>query len=183
MERGARKGPKEDKGKEVKEVKEEEGPFKIVKHANENEWEKFQAFCVKTHKHHSKFIVSPKEGHPWAPRIKGNDCYSLAGRCGGVLYAIRGKTYHLSLSALAKRSIILTADPCGGKNAKPILINDVACPVLTPGSTISFRVGKEFPNILFYQDVEEEFLGGAIVVQKPFKPREHDCDDHDHTKF
>lgn len=184
MERGNKKTPKEDKGKEVKETKDDhEGPFKIVKHANENEWEKFQAFCVKTHKHHAKFIVSNKEGHPWADRIEGKDCYSLAGRNGGILYIIRGKTYHLSMSALSKKSIMLTTDPCGGKNAKPLVINGVVCPIIEPGSTVSFRVGGDFPNILFYQDTKEEFLGGAIVVQKPYKPRDRDCDEHEHTKF
>ena len=185
MERNEKKQHKGDKAQRGQpEHHEDEGPFKIVKHANENEWERFQAFCAKTHKHHSKFIVSGKEGHPWVDRVKGDSCFSLSGRAGGILYVIRGKTYHLSLGANAKRKLMLTTDPCGGKQAKPLTINGVACPVLEPGCTLSFRVGKEFPNSLYYQDVDDEFLGGLIVVQKPYKHHDHDDHDHhDHNKF
>lgn len=136
----------------------------------------------------------PEKVHPQQHQIKGPICLSVKGHRGGDIYFIRGKTYAISNDMESGRSIVFTTSSNGGKNDPNRLtfayqnkdgeilrkFDESANGVLKSGQTLVVKIGRFFPNHFYYQDTEESFLGGPVIVQKNFarnpRPSRDDSD-------
>jgi hypothetical protein len=129
----------------------------------------------------------PKEGHPWQHHNTESDhCFAVTypnGKQktvkGGTINLARGRRYAFKFVQTNKTKpfehlLFFTQDPTGGKqggktagDVDPTNYNPTAFPG-TPApygaGTKSFTVTDDFPKIMYYQDKNNQFLGGIILV-------------------
>jgi hypothetical protein len=107
-----------------------------------------------------------KEQSPWADYIQGDTSIAINGKVGAVIHLNRGRKYYFSVSqnwtegTMPAHLFALTTSPAGGSNSR-----------LIPGSfqpvakgTVCFEVTNKTPKYFFYQDLNNMFLGGLVIV-------------------
>ncbi len=132
-------------------------------------------------------ITTPlKAGHPWEHHITETDrafsvtypsCKTVKG---GTIRVKRGKKYTFTFNQTSQTQpfqflLFFTTDPTGGKaggkvpgDVDPVNYNPIPIPT-TPApfgsGSQSFTVTNNFPKIFYYQDRNNQFMGGLIIVE------------------
>jgi len=129
-------------------------------------------------KNEFQVMVDGKEGHPWERDITTTDkCFSIDGHKGGTVYVKRGEDYYFDVKQnyksveghetnKEKNHLYFTSDHSGGKT----LIGGHSKPL--PGSPdpishgrVKLHIGRDCPDVFYYQSAEHKFMGGTIVVR------------------
>ncbi len=161
--------------------------------------DEFDEFCHELKKNHynSKHLiitVVDKVGHPWEERISGPLCFAVDGSKGKTIHLEKDKRYFITFKDLSEKyHLIFTHDPAGGfstmtgvstVNGTSTNIKSQNAPTetsvalkqmhediepLSGFKTISFVTDEKFPDIFYYQDVKEPFLGGPIIIKEKSK--------------
>ena len=115
-----------------------------------------------------KFIVTfkTKEGHQWAEYNMEDKSIHINGKNGPVLHLYRGCTYFFCVEQSVtsgedpEHSLILTNSPAGGKGSR--MIPNSFSPV--PKGCVCLKVDDSTPRYFFYQDYNNAFAGGLVIV-------------------
>lgn len=160
---------------------------RVITHKSDEAWSHFLAKTQGSDiKHYlvtaSKVKGEPRYAHPQEDEITSDLCFSVGGRKGGEIYLVRGREYYISLAPGSANLVLSFTRSCvSAKNPISWL------PSLSPGQTLHVRVNSAFPNLLYYQDSKEKFLGGPVVVVRNFnfknnskkKESDGDCESSD----
>lgn len=112
-----------------------------------------------------KFVVSygSKEGHPWSEYNTEDSSIHINGKNGPVLHLYRDRTYFFCVEQKnynPDNRFVLTNKPDGGKGSK--IITGGFEPVSK--GCVSLKVDKFTPRYFFYQDANNSFKGGLVIV-------------------
>ncbi len=151
-------------------------------HPDIDQYTVFRKQLEKKHYKKNHFVITkiPKNGHPSASRITGQYALAVNGQLGGKIHFKKGRRYFITyLGKISDNDdntvtqggrntedddsdiLLFTEDPAGGKEAKE-LHEDID--ILPRLNTLSIRIEKWYPDIFYYQDKNDSFLGGPILV-------------------
>ena len=140
--------------------------FNYTTHKSNEDYVAFRASKHDTIGTHIVLTVSKLNDHPWIkdarkakPEIKQG--YVVGGKFpGGTIILKRNKKFSISLESDTERKVIFTKSPRGGASAEPL----EGFEPLTSGSSVTFQVCRDLPTTFFYQDTQDEFIGGVVFV-------------------
>jgi hypothetical protein len=106
--------------------------------------------------------MGSKKGHKFEQNITIDQAYHIERNPGRTLKLRRGRLYKLTFKGKKDGSfkLMFTDSPLGGPTAKPLK----GTPIIDIGTDQEFSFPTDTPQVIYYQDVKYQFIGGMIII-------------------